>query len=207
MKNFNDLIGHKFGKLTVIKNVGTNKRHNTLWLCKCECGNNKIVARDKLITGNTKSCGCLKKQHCSSLHKTHSLSNTKIGYTWRGMKSRCYNPKNENYKNYGGRGIKVCDEWLNDFMNFYNWSINNGYKEDLSIDRINSDGNYEPNNCRWITWKEQTRNTRRNRMITYNNEAHCLAEWAEILGIDYCKLKNKINKTKDFQEAINLCKQ
>ena len=207
MKNFNDLIGKKFGKLTVIKNVGIDKKYNTLWLCKCDCGNEKIVARYKLTIGNTKSCGCLKKQHCSNLHKIHGLSNTKIGYTWRGMKSRCYNPKNENYKNYGGRGIKVCDEWLNDFMNFYNWSINNGYKEDLSIDRINSDGNYEPNNCRWIPWKEQTRNTRRNRMITYNNETHCLAEWAEILGIDYSKLKNKINKTKDFQEAINLCKQ
>lgn len=207
MNNLKDLTGQKFGKLTVIKKIGTDKRYNTLWLCKCECGNDKIVARDKLVVGHTKSCGCARKEHAIKLNKIHGLSNTKIGYTWRGMKSRCYNPKNENYKNYGERGIKICDEWLNDFMNFYNWALNNGYKEDLSIDRIDPNANYEPSNCRWITLKEQARNTRRNHMITYNNETHCLAEWAEILSIDYNKLKYQMYKINDFEKAITIFKE
>ena len=204
--NKKDITGQKFGKLTVIKRVGSDKNYNTLWLCKCECGNEKVVARYRLINGNTSSCGCAKKIHFSNLNKIHGLSNTKIYYAWRSMKHRCLNPNNDNYLNYGSRGITICDEWLADFMNFYNWSMSNGYKEGLSIDRIDVNGNYEPSNCRWITPKEQSRNTRRNHYITYNNETYCISEWAEKLSIDYYKLKNMLHKTNDFEKAITILK-
>lgn len=117
---------------------------------------------------------------------------TRIHSIYKGMKDRCRYKTNDNYMRYGGRGIKVCEEWLSDFMNFYNWAINNGYKDNLTLDRIDSNGNYEPSNCRWLTYKEQANNTRRNNYITYNNETHSLTEWAEILGIKRSTLSNRI---------------
>lgn len=107
----------------------------------------------------------------------HGFCGTKIYKKWEDMKSRCNNPNNKRYKDYGGRGIKICNEWLSDFMNFYNWAINNGYKEGLSIERINNDGNYEPSNCKWITRAEQMRNTRNCHYIEYKGETHCISEW------------------------------
>ena len=115
---------------------------------------------------------------------------------------RCYNPRTDSYKYYGGRGITICNEWLLDFMNFYNWAIDNNYKEGLSIDRIDSDGNYEPSNCRWVTAKEQANNTRRNHYITYNQEIHTIKEWAEILSIDYNKLRYRIKKHSNLEKAV-----
>ena len=114
------------------------------------------------------------------------------------MKQRCYNPKNHAYKYYGGRGIKICNKWLNDFMSFYNWSINNGYAKGLSIDRINNNGNYEPNNCRWISSSVQMNNTRRNHYVTYKNEIHSIAEWAKILNKDYNKFYKEL-KNNNFK--------
>lgn len=111
--------------------------------------------------------------------------NARLYNIWRNMKQRCYNKNHAKYKNYGGRGIQVCDEWRTDFMLFYNWAINNGYKDNLTIDRIDVNGNYEPDNCRWATPKQQSRNTTKNRYYTINNETHCLSEWCEILNLNY----------------------
>lgn len=126
----------------------------------------------------------------------HGMWGTSLYIRWKHIKQRCYNPNDSGYKNYGGRGIKVCEEWLDKetgFKNFYNWSINNGYREDLSIDRINNDGNYEPTNCRWTTRKIQNNNTRHLHKITYKNETHTLIEWSEILGIKLTTLSARIN--------------
>lgn len=161
MSKINDLTGQKYGKLTVIKYCGSNKRGRALWLCQCDCGNTKVILGNSLLSKLTLSCGCYNKEHSKNIHTKHNLSYSKLYKVWGGMKTRCYNPKFMYYSNYGGRGITICDEWLNNFKTFYEWAINNGYKEGLTIDRINNDGIYEPSNCRWITRAEQNRNQRK----------------------------------------------
>lgn len=124
----------------------------------------------------------------------HGQCATRLYHTWENMKKRCYNKNNNHYKWYGARGIAVCDEWKDDFQAFYDWSKNNGYNNNLTIDRIDNNGNYEPNNCRWVDMKQQQRNRRSNKNITINGETHCLVEWCEIYNMPYDKVKHRINQ-------------
>lgn len=160
---FNNLIGEKFGMLTVIEKDSTpHNDRKTYWKCKCDCGNEKIIRSDSLLGGKSNSCGCFNV----TSHQKHGLHEHKLYYTWEGMKARCYNPNNIKYSIYGKRNITICNKWKNNFLEFYNWAISNGYNEHIkkyghrntTIDRINSDGNYEPSNCRWATIKEQNQN-------------------------------------------------
>ena len=181
MKYPKDIAGMKFGRLTAIKKVGTKgngKGSKSIWLCRCDCGNEKEILRNSLVSGTTKSCGCLEKEVKATMHLKHGMEKSRIWNIWTGMRDRCSRPNNKNYQRYGGRGIRVCPEWDSDFQNFYDWSMENGYSDDLTIDRIDNDGNYEPSNCRWVTRKEQTRN----RSIT---KTIPLARIAEIDGITY----------------------
>lgn len=189
---YEDITGKKFGKLTVLKKVGVSSKQQSQWLCKCDCGNEVVVSRTNLSINRTKtvSCGCWRK----NLITKHNKYKTSIYRAYINMKQRCYNQKKDVYKYYGARGIKICDEWLNDFMSFYDWSMNNGYKKGLSIDRIDNDGNYEPSNCRWVNSMTQMNNTRQNHYITYENETHTIAEWARILNEDYDSLYKKLKK-------------
>ena len=162
-----DLTRQKFGRLIVIEKAGHSKGNRLQWLCKCDCGNFKITTSSDLKSGKVRSCGCLRKETTSKMAKSrsksrikHNKSNTRIYRIWSTMKQRCYNSKCFSYKWYGKKGIKICDEWKNNFIFFYNWAIDNGYKENLSIDRIDVNGNYEPSNCRWITIREQQKNKR-----------------------------------------------
>lgn len=198
MKNI-DITGKKFGRLTAIKfhhnKIRSNGKTRQYWLCKCDCGNEKIVLKSAL--GKTVfSCGCLQKEKakisCVKNFTKHSLSNTRLFKIWINMKDRCFNEKNSAYKNYGGRGINVCEEWSMDFMNFYNWAITNGYNDNLTIDRIDNNGNYKPDNCRWATRKEQGRNKRNNIKILYQNKIYCVSELAELMRISHKKILNKI---------------
>lgn len=191
---FKDLTGQVFGRLTAISPHHTT-RLGTYWNCKCVCGNECIVLTTKLSNGHTTSCGCRKeetKQKLSNLNKTHELSNSRLYKIYRGMISRCYKDYSSNYDRYGGRGITICQEWLDDFMNFYNWAMENGYSDDLSIDRIDSNGNYEPNNCRWVNAKKQANNTRSTIFLTYKGETKSASEWSEITGIN----RNAITRRK-----------
>ena len=178
-----DLTGQRFGRLTVLEFVSTEDRH-TYWLCKCDCGKFVTVQGSHLNTSRAKSCGCFR----SDFRLIHGNSNIRLYRIWRSMKNRCNNPKNYAYKNYGGRGITVCDEWENDFTKFRDWAMSHGYADNLSIDRIDVNGNYEPENCRWTEMKTQQRNKSNNTFVEYQGEKITLAEAAEKTGINMTTL-------------------
>lgn len=207
---FIDLTGKKYNKLTVLKRV-ENKNKQTMWLCQCDCGNKVIVSGGNLKNGHTTSCGCYSIQNKIKRAKEknpcykHGLYNTRLNRIWNSMKKRCYLKTHKAYKNYGGRGIKVCDEWLdkeNGFINFYHWAMSNGYKEDLTIDRIDTNGNYEPNNCRWATREEQQNNKRNNHYLEYGGEIHTLAEWSKKNKINYNTLLSRFYNKKELFSPV-----
>lgn len=190
MKHF---IGEKIYKLTIIEELKERDKYgNRQWLCQCECGNKKIYTTSNLNV--VKGCGCAKGKH--------KCSQTKLYRTYQRMKNRCYRKNYPQYNNYGGRGIKVCDEWLNDFLTFKNWSLENGYKEGLSIDRINPNGNYEPNNCRWITMFEQASNKRNNIFYTINGETKTQAQWCRTYNIPVTNVRRRLNSGWDIETAL-----
>lgn len=206
MSKIINLAGLKFGRLTVIKKVKNNKKGNSQWLCRCDCGNEIIVFSNNLCRGNTKSCGCLRKDNAKILFTKHNNCNSRLYVVWRDMKRRCTNPHAKDFINYGANGIKVCKDW-NSFQNFYKWAMENGYDENAkkgkcTLDRINNNGNYEPNNCRWVTVKEQANNRKTNHFITINNETHTIAEWAEIYNIKSYIISNRIRRNWNEIEAV-----
>lgn len=174
-----ELIGMRFGRLVVIENVTDVGRSR--FLCRCSCGNEKIVRMDHLKQGLVLSCGCFHKEITAERSTKHGMKNTRLYRCWRNMKTRCYNPNGAEFSLYGGRGITVCEEWQT-FEPFYEWAMVNGYRDDLSIDRIDNDGNYEPNNCKWSTQKEQALNRSTNVMITYNGITKHISEWDKNIG-------------------------
>lgn len=189
MKQLNrvkNLTGMRFGRLVVL-DLDYRKNRKTYWMCQCDCGNIKSVRSDSLQDGSVRSCGCLHREtaakQANSIHK-HKQSGTRLYEIWQSMKSRCNNPNNARYARYGGRGIRVCDEWMNDFSAFYQWANANGYREDLTIDRIDNDGDYDPSNCRWASGKEQSRNRSTNVDIKIGNSTRTLTEWCEIFEVD-----------------------
>ena len=205
MGKFIDLTGKKFGRLTVIERA-KNKGKSTMWLCKCDCGNETIVNGSSLKKDLTKSCGCLNIELLRKRQITHGKTNTRLYDIWAGVKGRCLNPNMKAYELYGGRGITLCEEWQ-EFQPFYDWAMANGYSDKLSIDRINVNGNYEPSNCRWTDVETQQNNTTRNNFVTYNNETHTTSEWARILGINYHTLQTRLHRNgwsveKSFTEPV-----
>lgn len=194
MKMNKDLfkVGSRFGRLVVIGSYNKNDSRHKFYKCLCDCGNIRIVQDSHLKTGNTKSCGCYRKEDASKKFTKHNKSADKLYGVWQTMKQRCYNKNNKSYNNYGGRGIIVYSEWKNEFMNFYNWAINNGYDSGLTLDRINVNGNYEPNNCRWVNQLNQQNNRRNNRFITYLGETKTLCQWSRVLNIPSFTLRKRL---------------
>lgn len=184
MTTFIDLTGKRFGRWVVLEKAESDK-NNAMWLCKCDCGNIKIVYGGNIKNGKSSSCGCFHKEELSRKSKTHGSSSNPIFSVWEGMKRRCYNKKYKQYKDWGGRGIKICEEWKNDPNKFIEWAINNGYNDKLCIDRINNDGDYEPSNCRWIIHRENSLNSR---LLRSNNSSG-------YRGVSLCKRDNNFVAT------------
>lgn len=159
-----DITGCKYGRLTVLQFAGLSNHHESLWECKCDCGSEIKVKRSSLVKNKYPSCGCAFREVTSQTSAIHGLYRDRIYNTYNAMKQRCLNPNNPRYDDYGGRGITICEEWLSNFMNFYNWAMENGYRDDLTIERDDVNGNYEPGNCSWKTRLHQVRNQRRTKI-------------------------------------------
>lgn len=210
MGKFIDMTGQKYGRLTVISRAeNATDRDGTIrtqWNCVCDCGT-LITARGKDIrSGNTKSCGCMNRESIRAFNfankTTHGGRYTRLYKIWRGMKDRCYNDKLSYYARYGGRGIMVCKDWSDDFQSFKEWALENGYADNLTLDRIDVNGNYEPSNCRWVTMKEQGNNRRTNHTLTYNGEKKTISEWAEITGLSKGAIWHRIDMGWDVEATL-----
>jgi hypothetical protein len=199
MSRLNNLIGQKFGRLLVLKEFGRDKNRNILWECSCECGNTKITTTACLNHGSVISCGCKNaenRDNFKNISSKHNKSKTRIYDIWVGINQRIKNKNNKRYRQYGGRGIVVCEEWdsenENGFINFYNWSMENGYDEKLTIDRRDVNGNYEPYNCRWSDRETQMNNTTKNNYIEINGEIKTVSQWAKEYNIPTSTLSLRI---------------
>lgn len=192
MSKLIDLTGQRFGKWEVMKRAA-NINGKPGWLCRCECGTFRIVSGSNLRGGKSNNCGCVRREKLEKRNTIHGGCGTRLYGIWCSIKDRTTNKNTPAYRWYGKRGISMCPEWQS-FEKFRIWAKNSGYGAHLTIDRIDNDGNYEPNNCRWVTPKQQANNTRKNRMITYNGETHTVSEWAEITGIKRSTISNRINR-------------
>lgn len=194
-----DITGQRYGRLLVLKRFGRNASKQTLWLCRCDCGNEVSVTGSHLKNGDTRSCGCL---HNEGNNTKHGGRKTRLYNIWAKMRRRCANENDEAYKDYGGRGITVCPEWQESFEAFRDWALANGYRDDLSIDRKDNDGNYCPENCRWATQKIQGNNQRSNRLCEYNGKTMTLKQWAEEAGINYKTLHTRMSRGWTLERAL-----
>jgi len=187
MRQLVDMAGKKIGKWTVLEEAGYNKYGNITWLCQCECGREVVVVGNSLRRDKSKKCR-------SCVRLTHGESRTRLHCVWQDMRYRCNNKNHHDFKYYGGRGIKVCKEWNGSFETFRDWALANGYRQGLSIDRINNYGNYAPKNCWWATMKQQNRNRRNTIHIMINGVERTIAEWAKVAGIRYITLYARYHK-------------
>lgn len=186
------LIGNRYGRLVVLEQGPKRSDGVAAWICQCDCGTITVPIRGyDLRSGKTQSCGCLHNELLSKKMKKHGETKTRLHRIWQNMKRRCDTPSVPCYEVYGGRGIKVCDEWLHDYVAFREWALSNGYADNLSIDRIDPNGDYCPDNCRWATMKEQSNNLRKNIVVDIDGETHTLAEWSRISGVKYLTLYNR----------------
>ena len=200
----NDLKGKRIGMLTVLERVENDHNGKPMWLCLCDCGNEKVISSSALTNG-VKSCGCYRRDWARDTHIKHGFTShnekkERLFSVWWRMQQRCNDPHTPHYKNYGGRGITVCEAWHN-YGVFREWAYAHGFIEDAkgnqcSIDRIDTNGNYEPSNCRWVTQKQQARNMRTNHLVTLDGRTACVAEWAEDYGIKYSTLLSRLNRAK-----------
>ena len=205
MPRFRDLTGMRFGRLTVISRAPSHMypsgRPRSMWNCVCDCGSSLQVDVTCLTTGRTRSCGCLQRERTSEANKRHGMCKTRLYSIWKGIIDRTLNRNSRAYKWYGSRGITVWEGWL-EFLPFMEWALANGYKDDLTIDRIDTNGDYEPNNCRWVNWYAQSRNTRKNRWLTYKGKQYCIGDLEKMLGFSKCGIYMRLRRGWSLERAL-----
>lgn len=200
MGQIKDELNKKYGRLTVVEYCGI-KNNSAMWKCVCDCGNECVVSGISLRFGHTKSCGCIQKELLLNRNTKYINIPRRLYQIWYGIIERCTVPNSKNYKNYGARGISVCEEWKNPNI-FFEWAFQNGYKDNLTIDRIENNGNYEPSNCRWSTMKTQQNNKRNNKKVCICGEEKTISQWCEIFGINRSTVFVRIHNGWDEIEAI-----
>jgi hypothetical protein len=200
-----DITGNRYGRLTAIKinhiKIFKSGSKGEYWLCKCDCGNEKIILKNSLGK-RSNSCGCLLREKNGERMKTHGESKTRLYGIWEAIKQRLYNKNHNSYINYGGRGISICNEWKS-FNTFKEWALKNGYNNNLSIDRIDVNGNYDPANCRWVTLQEQANNTRRNVNIEYRGVTMTASQWSNAVGGNNGLVAKRIRRGWSEERAVN----
>lgn len=200
-----DLTGKKFNRLTAIKYIGQGNS-GARWLFRCDCGNEIITNAYPVKHGRTKSCGCWNEENKHNRYRLHGLTGTRLQAVWSHMKQRCYNPNCKEYEHYGGRGITVCEEWKNSIKNFADWAYKNGYEEHLTLDRIDNNGDYEPNNCRWATMEVQQNNKRNNKYYQTSFGILTLSQIAKQYNVSRNRLYNCVqNKNMTVEQAVEHC--
>ncbi len=206
--NVNDIVGKKFNRLTVLSfshkklHPNPSKGYFYFYKCQCECGNITVVRRERLISLETKSCGCYGKEVRNKILATKRTLSHRLYRIWRGIKTRCYDVNCARYSNYGKRGIAMCNEWRGNFNAFYEWAVSNGYQDNLTIERIDVNGNYEPLNCTWVNAKIQANNRTNNHLIFFNNQTYTLSEWADILKINRSTLWYRLKRGWSVEQAF-----
>lgn len=200
MPAFNDITGQRFGRLVVLSRA-ENKGKDVTWDCSCDCGNVHNTRGSDLRRGSIKSCGCLRREVSTEKATTHGLSAHPLYTVWASMMARCYNTKNNNYYKYGAKGITVCDDWQD--LPVFASDMGDKPEGRYSIDRVDNDGDYEPNNCRWATDFEQSRNTSRNVMYTVGEQTLCLEDWAAKVGMYAWTLSKRLKRGLDIEQALN----
>lgn len=207
MFKVDDLTGKKFGYLTVIERAPNHIRPSgykeVMWKCRCDCEKEVVRSAKGLKRYNRCSCGCMKSTVTREQATTHGCTNTRLFRIWSGIKTRCDNPNDQHWDDYGGRGVIICDEWKNDFVAFKNWAESNGYSDDLTIDRINVNGNYCPENCRWVNWKVQANNKRTTVKINYHGELYTMSELADMFGVKLSRIKGARHRGKLNEEYLD----
>lgn len=190
-RNESEYLNKRFGSLVITENLGIRKQIHWVF-AECDCGSIKPYRANDIMFGGSTNCGCKRRKYLVNKNTTHGLSRSPLYAVWQGIKDRCYREGHKAYHRYGGRGITVCDEWLNDFECFSNWALQNGWQKGLEIDRENNDGNYSPDNCRVVTMLVNRRNTSKTIYLEYNGERRPQSEWAEIMGISYDVLSDRV---------------
>ena len=194
-----DLTGQKFGMLEAVRFDHIHKGH-TYWLFKCDCGKEKVISTTNFITNKVKSCGCL--LHRPAINRTHNMKDSRLYHIWASMKQRCNNKNCRAFVNYGQRNITICDDWKTNFLAFYDWAINNGYDKELSIDRIDNNKGYSPDNCRWATASEQNNNKRNIIKVLFNGKYYTLRDIANISHRSIKTLWDSYSKGRDVTRYI-----
>lgn len=203
-----DLCGKRFGRLTVIERAPNKvNRRNSFWKCQCDCGRSTVVIGTNLVLGRTHSCGCLNSEIIAQRNRDKAdgkYRNPRLYNIYYGMRTRCYNSEDGGYHRYGERGIRVCDEWLNDYFAFQEWALSHGYQDGLTLDRIDFNGDYEPNNCRWATAKMQANNRRTNVYLSAHGETHTVSEWSQITGISMAAIYGRLRNGWSHEDAVSI---
>lgn len=189
-----NLVGNRYGRLIVVRRAENSLHGSTRWLCKCDCGNECVVHSVSLKTGNTTSCGCFKRDNAQKLYSTVRQKDKHLYAVWNGIKQRCFNKNNSSYHNYGGRGITMDSRWAENYETFYNWAIKAGYKRGLTIDRINNDGNYCEENCRFVDRQVQANNKRNVKTYTINGKTQSLRDWCREYNIGHSLVYQRVSK-------------